>query len=125
MQRRALVVTSAVFGLTAVVCAALGAHVIPADEIKSVRMWTSALQLHLFHAAALLAIAVLAEYRNSQKIYLSGFIIALGAFLFSATLYLRAAGLNGLPGQLTPLGGLIAISGWGTFIMTLIRKNPI
>jgi uncharacterized membrane protein YgdD (TMEM256/DUF423 family) len=48
-----------------------------------------------------------------------------GALLFSGTLYLRAVGVDAFPGPVTPLGGLIAMTGWMTLIMTLVRKPVI
>lgn len=125
MSQRWLAVTAAVLGLAGVVCAAAGAHVLPADLPDSQRLWATALQLHLFHATALLAIAALAGLHRSPWICRSGWVIATGAVLFSGTLYLRAAGIDILPGPLTPLGGLIAMLGWVSLIVTLIKKNPI
>ena len=125
MSERWLAATAAALGLAGVVCAAAGAHILSADDADSHRLWATALQLHLFHATALLAIAALAAARNSPWIRRSGWIIAGGAVLFSGTLYLRAAGINLFPGPLTPLGGLIAMLGWVSLFVTLIKKNPI
>lgn len=125
MSERWLAATAAALGLTGVVCAAAGAHILPADQADSLRLWATALQLHLFHATALLAIAVLAATRNSPWIGRSGWIIAAGAVLFSGTLYLRAASIDLFPGPLTPLGGLIAMLGWVSLFVTLVSKNRI
>lgn len=125
MSQRWLAVCAAVLGLTGVICAAAGAHVLPPDLPDSQRLWSTALRLHLFHATALLAIAALAGLRKSHWIDRSAWVIAAGAVLFSASLYLRAAGIDILPGPLTPLGGLIAMLGWIMLIVTLIRKKPI
>jgi len=118
-------VAAAVFGLAGVICAAAGAHILPPDDPDSRRWWASALQMHLFHAAALLGVAALAGWRRSAWISRSGWLMGAGALLFSGTLYLRAAGIEALPGTLTPLGGLVAMTGWLALIVTLIRKPSI
>ena len=125
MSERWLAATAAALGLAGVVCAAAGAHILPADHADSHRLWATALQLHLFHATALLAIAALAATRNSPWIRHSGWVIAAGAVLFSGTLYLRAAAIDLFPGPLTPLGGLVAMLGWVSLFVTLVRKKSI
>ena len=122
-ESRGLAVTAALFGLTAVVFAAAGAHVLPPESVDSRRLWGTALQMHFFHAAALLAIAALAATRNAPGIRFGGWIIAIGALLFCGTLYLRAAGFDLFPGPLTPFGGGITMLGWCVLIVTLIRKG--
>ena len=123
MTGKPLLIIAVVLGLTAVVSAAAGAHVVPADSIDSTRQWQTALQLHFFHAAALLAIGVLAGFRQSRAIHRSGLLVAFGAILFSGTLYLRALEIGGFPGVLTPTGGLLSIAGWSWLMVILIRKK--
>ena len=123
MSSRALMVVAAVLGLAAVLFAAIGAHVVPADDPGANRLWASALQLHLFHAASLLGIAAWAQTRDSRPVVHGGSLIAAGAVLFSGTLYLRAMGVDAFPGALTPTGGILAILGWIWLIVTLIRKT--
>lgn len=117
-----MALVSALYGLTAVVLAAMGAHVLPADNATAQSLWATALQMHIFHAAVLLALAALAAYRGSSVLRWSGFMMALGVLFFSGTLYLRAAGLDLLPGPLTPAGGIVLMSGWVLLIMGLLRS---
>ncbi len=123
----ALAPLAALYGLLAVILAALGAHLLQAHDETARQLWGTALQMHMFHAAALLGVAALAQVRDSILVVVSGLIIALGVLLFCGSLYLRSAGVDLLPGPLTPLGGGIIMLGWALLIMTLVmtrvRKN--
>jgi uncharacterized membrane protein YgdD (TMEM256/DUF423 family) len=120
---RGIALIAALYGLLAVALAALGAHLLPADQVGAQKLWATALQIHMFQAAALLALAALAACRDSAFILWSGFMMAFGVLLFSGSLYLRAAGVDLLPGPLTPLGGSIVMLGWVVLIITLMGKT--
>ena len=123
MSWRGIALIAAIYGLLAVVLAALGAHLLPADRPDAHKLWATALQIHMFHAAAMLAIAALAGSRSSAFIPWSGLLMAVGVLLFSGSLYLRAVGIELLPGQLTPLGGIIAMLSWVMLIFTLAMNT--
>lgn len=123
MSQRLLAAVAALYCLLAVMLAALGSHVLPTDSVTAQKLWGTALQIHMFHAAALLALAALAHVRNSFAVSWSGLVIALGVLLFSASLYLRAAGIFQLAGLITPLGGGIIMLGWIILIMILVSKT--
>ena len=123
MKGRGLAIIAATYCLLAVMLAAFGAHLLQGADDSTQKLWATAQQIHLFHAAALLALAALAGVRNSVFIDISGLVISLGVLLFSGSLYLRSAGFDFLWGPLTPAGGLIIMLGWAALILTLIRKN--
>jgi uncharacterized membrane protein YgdD (TMEM256/DUF423 family) len=112
MAGRGTALIAALYGLLAVVLAALGAHALPVDNPEAQKLWATALQMHMFHTVALLAIAALAASRDSVLIPWSGLLMAAGVFLFSGNLYLRAIGLEFLPGPLTPFGGVLLMLSW-------------
>jgi len=120
---RGIALIASLYGLMAVVLAALGAHLLPADREGAQTLWATALQMHIFHAAALLALAALLACRASVLLRWSGLVMAFGVLLFSGSLYLRATGLDLLPGPLTPAGGIILMLGWALLIIGLIRNN--
>ncbi len=113
---------AAFFGLSAVILAAAGAHILPPDSADADKLWDTALQMHLFHAVSLLGIASLIRPDSPKAMTWSGILIALGILLFSGSLYLRAGGIDTVSGPVTPLGGLLLMAGWLVLIMTLIRK---
>jgi uncharacterized membrane protein YgdD (TMEM256/DUF423 family) len=120
---RWLAATAAVYGLLAVGLAALGAHAIPLPDAAAERLWRTALEMHLFHTAALLGIAAVAARLPSSAIFYCGLAVILGTALFSGTLYLRAAGLEWFPSYLAPTGGTLLIAAWFWLAVILLTKN--
>lgn len=120
---RWLAAIAAVYGLLAVALAALGAHAIPLPDAAAERLWNTALEMHLFHTAALLGIATLAARMPSSAIFHGGLALILGTALFSGTLYLRAAGLEWFPSFLAPSGGMLLIVAWFWLAVVLVLKK--
>jgi len=113
---------AAVYGLAAVVLAALGKHVIELDAPALERSWNTALQMHMFHAVAMLAIAALAAVKQTRGVITGWMLMALGTLLFSGSLYIRAAGMTILPHTLPPFGGFLLIVAWVWIGIALLRK---
>lgn len=111
-QWRWLACGAAVYGFSAVVLAALGAHVIPLDAPGAERSWNVAVQIHMFHAAALLAVAAFAAHLPSRRIAFGWLLMAVGTLVFSGSLYLSAAGIQVLPKALPPFGGMLLMAAW-------------
>lgn len=122
LRWRWLAATAAVYGLLAVVLAALGAHAIPLADPGAERLWSTALEMHLFHAAVMLGLAALSACLKSPATANMGFVLAVGTALFSGTLYLRAAGLQWLPASVAPVGGSLLIAAWICLATVLIIK---
>jgi len=53
MSWRGIALIAALYGLLAVVLAALGAHLLPTDKPDVQKLWATALQIHMFHAVSL------------------------------------------------------------------------
>jgi len=111
-QWRWLACGAAVYGLSAVILAALGAHAISLDNPDAERLWNVALQIHMFHAVAMLAIAAFAASLPSRGFTPGWVLMALGTLFFSGSLYLRAAGILLLPQGLPPFGGMLLMLAW-------------
>ena len=125
LQRwRWLACGAAVYGLSAVVLAALGAHAIPLDGAGAERLWNTALQMHMFHAVSMLAIAALAAFTPSRGITFGWILMALGTLAFSGSLYFRAAGIFLLPKGVAPAGGMLLMAAWLWIGVVLLRKDP-
>lgn len=123
INRSGIALIAAVSGLLALVLAATGSHILPQDVAEAQKLWATALQIHMFHTVALLAIAALIQPDSPRLMSWSGILMMLGVVLFSGSLYWRAGGLVAVPGLLTPLGGLLLMAAWLVLVMTLIRKS--
>ena len=104
--------TAALLGALGVVLGAFGAHGLEARLTPDrLDIWTTAVDYHLLHAVALLALALYARATGAKiRGPATGF--TLGILLFSGSLYALALGGPRLLGPVTPLGGLCFIAGW-------------
>ena len=111
---RALWIAGAAMAGISVAIGAFGAHALRA-RLEPARLATfeTAVQYHMLHAVALLAVAALAgRVQSQQLLLLSGGLFTAGIFLFSGSLYaLAITGITWL-GAITPLGGIAFIGGW-------------
>jgi uncharacterized membrane protein YgdD (TMEM256/DUF423 family) len=110
-------VISALTGAAGVVLGAFGAHALRARlDPAQLATWQTAVQYHLIHALALLALALFAR-ATGRSVALPSWLLLAGVALFSGSLYLLAtAGWKWL-GPVTPLGGLCFIAGWLSLLL--------
>lgn len=110
-------VIAALTGATGVVLGAFGAHALRARlDPAALATWQTAVQYHLIHALALLALALFARV-SGRSVTLPSALLVAGVTLFSGSLYLLAtAGWKWL-GPVTPLGGLCLIAGWLSLLL--------
>lgn len=102
-------------GLLAVALGAFGAHGLKAHfktypDLKPV--YETAVQYHMYHALALLAVAWIAHKAPGTWTHLSGGFFIAGVFIFSGSLYtLSVTNIRWL-GAITPIGGVALMAGW-------------
>jgi uncharacterized membrane protein YgdD (TMEM256/DUF423 family) len=123
-------VAAAIFGALAVVLGAFAAHgleKITTDE-KILHGFQTAVQYQMYHALALLAVAIIFEKFSNQWIKWAGIGFIAGIILFSGSLYLlsflkiKESDAVKFIGPITPLGGLSFIAGW-LFLLTGVFKK--
>ena len=102
-----------VFGLVAVAAGAFGAHALRARlSAELLAVFETAARYQMYHALALLAVALLAARAPSAAASAAGWLFAVGIVLFSGSLYaLALTGIRVL-GAVTPLGGVCFLAGW-------------
>lgn len=105
-------IVAALAGASGVALGAFGAHGLRArlDE-AALATWHTAVLYHLFHALALLALALFAR-ATGRAVGLPAALFAAGIVLFSGSLYLLALTHWRWLGPLTPLGGVALLAGW-------------
>ena len=127
MQKTFLVAGSAAAGI-AVILGAFGAHAlkekIPADQLL---VFETAVRYQMYHAFALITVAILSEKSGSSLLNYSGYLFILGIIFFSGSLYLLSTrSLSGIEarilGPVTPLGGLCFIIAWLLVVLSILKK---
>ena len=101
-------------GAAGVALGAFGAHALKARLAPDLlAVWHTAVQYHLWHALALVAIGILAIHLPaSAPLRWAGWLMIAGMVLFSGSLYVLAlSGLRWL-GAVTPFGGTAWIAAW-------------
>lgn len=126
-MNRTILITACIFGMTAIILGAFGAHGLEklVDE-DAIATFETGVTYQMYHAFLLFVLGLLPQLKDSVKkaIYI---LIVIGVILFSFSIYLLA--LNTLTdfdfkkiGFLTPIGGVFLIAGWGTLGYQIYRK---
>lgn len=115
----------AVLAFVGVALGAFGAHGlsrrVSADRIKT---YQTGVQYQLVHALAILITGLIAtRHAHVALLVVAGWLFVAGIVLFSGSLYaLTFAKLPGRGGLITPLGGLLFLSGWFCLLIDLARS---
>ena len=108
----------AILGGLSVAFGAVGTHVLPSSiSERSLATFATGVRYQMFHALALLIIAVLVNSMESPPTTLltSGWLFFIGVVIFSGSLYtLSLTGINTF-GMVAPLGAVALMLGWGSF----------
>jgi len=119
---RLYLVLGTIAGGTAVVLGAFAAHALKDKlEPRLLAAFHTGVEYQFYHALALLAVGALMLHSEQRLLAWAGGAFALGALLFSGSLYLLAlTGIRGF-GTVTPLGGLAFIAGWLLMLLAILR----
>lgn len=105
---------AALSGFCSVACGAFGAHAL--DGVLEPRMlaaFKTSTQYQMSHTLVLLLVLLFREvWRDNQALLFACYTFTAGIILFSGSLYLLA--LTGISwfGPITPIGGVLLLSGW-------------
>lgn len=110
-----------------VVLGAFAAHGLKKISPDSVPVFQTGVQYQMYHAFALILLAIIFEKLPVKWLAWAGVAFIIGVILFSGSLYilsfLKAAGKPGLGsiGIITPIGGLAFILGWLFFLIGILK----
>ena len=129
MSQGKLLSIAGLLGLTGVLLGAFGAHKLHETLVQhqSVAIWQTAVSYHLIHSVALLALAawrVEAGTRARRLATAAAGCWIGGVVLFSGSLYALALGAPRAVGPVTPIGGLLFLTGWILVIALGWRQSP-
>ncbi|HEX2078837.1 MAG TPA: DUF423 domain-containing protein [Longimicrobium sp.] len=112
-MQRTFWVLGCVFGFLAVAAGAFGAHALRARlGTEMLAVWETAARYQMYHALALLAVAMAASRWPAGGWSTAGWLFAAGIAIFCGSLYLLALTGTRWLGAVTPLGGLCFLAGW-------------
>lgn len=116
---RLVLLLATLYGFSGVILGAFGAHGLKGKLAPDLLVsFETGVRYQLIHAVLLLVIALWARTVPSALLSWSASLVAAGVVLFSGSIYLLATrDLTGFAwaralGPVTPLGGLLLISGW-------------
>ena len=116
------------FAVTSVALGALGAHALKEVLTESqIHSFETGVRYQLFHALALLVVALNAEKFN-QHLKKSLTLMTAGICFFSFSIYLlsiqEAVGISlSFLGPITPIGGLLLISAWLVLFFSIKKQD--
>lgn len=111
--------------LVAVMAGAFGAHGLRGVvSERGLEVFQTAVTYQIYHAIALIIVAVLSGMGLSRKLlgWAAGFYLA-GILLFSGSLYLLVLTDIRWVGPITPIGGVCFMVGWVLMVMSGIDRN--
>jgi len=111
-------------GFLAVAAGAFGGHALKARlEPEMLVVFEVGARYHIYHALAVLIVAVALAYIDSSILRVGGWLFGVGVIIFSGSLYLLA--LTGIRkwGMVTPIGGLLFLSGWASCFLSVFLKR--
>jgi uncharacterized membrane protein YgdD (TMEM256/DUF423 family) len=106
-------ILGSLFAFMAVGAGAFGAHALRARLTPDLlAVWETAARYQMYHALALLVVALAASRWPAAGWGAAGWLFTAGIVIFSGSLYVLAlSGVRWL-GAITPLGGLAFLAGW-------------
>ena len=114
-----MIIWAGVLAVIAVSMGALGAHAIkPLLTSSSVESYLTGARYNMYHAIALLALSASSKHLSKKWVNITAYCFVIGTLLFSGSIYLLStSAITGLTcqsflGPITPIGGLILITGW-------------
>ncbi len=113
----------AISGFIAVATGAFGAHglrkIVAPEHLVT---WETAARYQMYHALALLAVAILVEGPAAGPARWAGRLFILGTLLFSGSLYALVLSGNTRLGIITPFGGVAFLAGWAALALAIARR---
>ena len=126
---RKIIASAAFLGLVSIILGAFAAHALKKVLVVSeLNTFETGVKYQMYNALFLLFIGTIKDLSiNAKKVIY--YTTILGVLLFSGSLYFIAINKL-LPfdfspfGFITPIGGLLFLTGWGFLFVNFYRKNP-
>ncbi len=107
------IIVGAVLAALGVISGAFGAHILKGTLTPELmETYETAVRYQMYHSLGLILIGILERIQASSNIHNSGWLLFLGTIFFSGSLYVLVFTNLKFFGAITPIGGLLMISGW-------------
>ena len=121
------IISGAIHGFLAVALGAFAAHALE-DMLDdySTGIWDTAVQYQMFHAAALILVGILmskAILGEVKQLKIAMICFNAGIIIFSGSLMVLALTGIGILGAITPIGGVLFLTGWIMVIIAIVKKS--
>jgi len=118
------VAAGAVYAALAVAAGAFGAHTLAGRlDPRSLELWESAARYLMYGGLGLVACGVLERLWAERLLIAAGWCLALGAPVFSLSVFALALGGPQIFGAVTPVGGLLLIAGFAVIAWAAIDRH--
>jgi uncharacterized membrane protein YgdD (TMEM256/DUF423 family) len=115
----------AINGFLGVALGAFAAHGLKQRlEPRLFDIWEVGVRYHMYHALALLAVALLVGRVPAGQLNLAGYAFLVGIILFCGSLYALALTNVRVLGAITPFGGLGFLAGWLILAFAAFKLPP-
>jgi uncharacterized membrane protein YgdD (TMEM256/DUF423 family) len=115
---KAFLLIGAAAGFLGVALGAFGAHGLRARlSPDMLAVFETGVRYHMYHAAAILLVALMAARLDGWIIRAAGWCFSAGIVLFSGSLYVLAITGTTAFGMITPFGGLAFLLGWALLVV--------
>ncbi len=109
-------------GAASALLGAVGAHSLGLEN-QALISWTTAERYMMFHAVALIGLAILYDRHPKRWIVSSAVLLAVGTVLFSGSIFIMTGTELRWLWWLTPIGGVLLITGWVTLALGAIKNR--
>ena len=114
---RTFLLVGALAGFLGVALGAFGAHGLRARlGPEMLAVFETGVRYQMYHAIAILIVALAAARLDGWLIRTAGWSFALGIVLFSGSLYVLALSRITIFGAVTPIGGVAVLAGWACLV---------
>lgn len=132
---RTSILWGSLFAASAVIIGAFGAHGLQAyldtNQITAVQLnsYETGVRYQMYHAFALLLTGILAKvFGESKSLKAAMWLFILGVLFFSGSIFiLSTRGITGISagflGPITPVGGLLFVTGWLCVCFSFLRTR--
>ena len=121
---RNFIVIGASSAAIAVAAGAFGAHALAAIlSPERLATWETAARYQRYHALALVLLGLVAARWPSGLLNGAGWLFVAGSLIFGGTVYALALEGPRWLGAITPIGGILLITGWLLFAIAIARSG--